>query len=250
MTQGYVHSIESFGLVDGPGVRCVVFLKGCALRCRYCHNPDTWDRAGSEVWEPAKLVERVLRFKPYWGEKGGITVSGGEPLLQIDFLIDFFRLLKEKGIDTCIDTAGQPFNPANAEWMAKFEQLMQYTDLVMLDLKEIDNDKHMALTGMPNTNILEMARWLSDHGKNMWIRHVLVPGLTDDEDDLRRTAAFLRELKTVQRVENLPYHDFGIVKYEKLGIPYTLSDAVPPTKEQKARADELLETASYTGYLQ
>ena len=239
MTQGYIHSIESFGLVDGPGVRCVVFLKGCALRCRFCHNPDTWDQEGSEVWQPDKLVERVLRFRPYWDKKGGVTVSGGEPLLQIDFLIDFFRLLKKEGINTCIDTAGQPFRNDPA-WMAKFEQLMEYTDLVMLDLKDIDNDKHIALTGMSNENILDMARWLSEHGKDMWIRHVLVPGLTDDEENLKRTADFLHTLKTVQRVENLPYHDFGVVKYEKLGIPYTLSDAVPPTPEQKAKADELL----------
>ena len=133
--------------------------------------------------------------------------------------------------------------------MAKFSELMKYTDLVMLDLKEIDDDAHIALTGMTNTNILAMATWLSDHGKDMWIRHVLVPGLTDDEDRLRRTAAFIRTLKTVKRVENLPYHDFGVVKYEKMGIPYTLADAVPPTKEQKARADELLEVDRYQGYL-
>ena len=199
MTLGNVHKIESFGLVDGPGVRCVVFLKGCALRCRFCHNPDTWDGTGGEAWEPARLVERVLRFRPYWDTDGGVTVSGGEPLLQIDFLIEFFRLLKAEGVNTCIDTAGQPFRDDPA-WMAKFEELMTFTDLVMLDIKDIDNEAHISLTGKPNTNILEMARWLSDHGKAMWIRHVLIPGLTDDEDNLRRTGDFIATLKTVKRV--------------------------------------------------
>ena len=246
MTLGNVHKIESFGLVDGPGVRCVVFLKGCALRCRFCHNPDTWDGTGGVAWEPARLVERVLRFRPYWSADGGVTVSGGEPLLQIDFLIEFFRLLKKEGVNTCIDTAGQPFRDDPA-WMAKFEELMQYTDLVMLDIKDIDNEAHISLTGKPNTNILEMARWLSDHGKAMWIRHVLIPGLTDDEDNLRRTGEFIATLKTVKKVENLPYHSLGVSKYEDLGIPYTLMDAVPPTPAQKQRADELLGVENYKG---
>ena len=242
--QGRVHSIESFALVDGPGSRCAVFLKGCALRCRYCHNPDTWEAEGGTMWEAKDLLERVLRFRPYWGNKGGITVSGGEPLLQIDFLTEFFQLAKKENVHTCIDTAGQPFN-SDPAWMAKFEKLMEVTDLVMLDIKEIDNEKHIALTGRPNTNILEMARWLSDHGKRMWIRHVLVPNLTDDEEGLQRTREFIDSLKTVDLVEVLPYHTLGLAKWEKLGIPYSLEGVEPPTREQKQRADEILGCARF-----
>lgn len=241
---GYIHKIESFGLVDGPGVRFIVFVKGCAMRCRYCHNPDTW-QSGGEQRTAKDVFEQAYRYKNYWGKKGGITVSGGEPLMQIDFVTELFELAHQKGVNTCLDTAGQPFDPDNEAWMQKFERLMQVTDLVMLDIKEIDNDLHIALCGQPNTNILQMAQWLSDHGKNMWIRHVLVPGLTDDEDRLRRTADFIRTLKTVKRVENLPYHSLGEVKYNNMGIPYTLHGTPAPTREQKERADELLEVDRY-----
>lgn len=248
MTKGYIHKIESFGLVDGPGRRFIVFVKGCAMRCRYCHNPDTWKMEG-EQRTPQDIMTQALRYRNYWGEKGGITVSGGEPLLQMDFVTELFELAHEKGVNTCLDTSGQPYDPDNAEWMARFERLMAATDLVMLDIKEIDSDLHKALTGHGNENILAMARWLSDHGKHMWIRHVLVPGLTDDEERLIKTRDFIRSLKGVDRVENLPYHSLGEVKYNNMGIPYTLSGVPAPTKAQKARADELLEVDLYQDYM-
>lgn len=245
-TPGYVHSLESFGSVDGPGVRFVVFLQGCALRCRYCHNPETWSCEGGEAWTADKLFAHVYRYRNYWGKKGGITVSGGEPLRQIEFLTEFFRLAHAKHVHTALDTAGQPFCDT-PEYLAKFDELMRYTSLVILDLKEIDAEKHKKLTGKDNANILAMARHISDLGIPLWIRHVLVPGLTDDEDGLRRTAQFIDSLKTVQRVEVLPYHTLGLFKWEKLGIPYSLKDAVPPTAEQVQRAEQLLMTANYPG---
>ena len=243
--EGRIHSIESFGLVDGPGVRCVVFLKGCRMRCRYCHNPDTWQMEGGTLYTVPDLVKKVMRFKPYWGkDKGGVTVSGGEPLLQIEFVTEFFTALKKEGVHTAIDTAGQPFSD-DPDWMAKFEQLMAVTDLVILDLKEIDPDKHKALTKQPNANILEMARWLSDHGKHMWIRHVLVPNLTDDEEGLHKTHEFIESLKTVDLVEILPYHTLGLAKWENMGVPYTLTGVEPPSREAIKKAEEILEVEKY-----
>ena len=243
---GYVHSLESFGSVDGPGVRFVVFLQGCALRCKYCHNPETWAEGG-EAWTAEALFQRVYRYRNYWGKKGGITVSGGEPLRQMEFLTAFFALARSKGVHTALDTAGQPFRPDDPDYLAAFDRLMASTSLVILDLKEIDPERHRQLTGQDNANILAMARHVSDLGVPLWIRHVLVPGLTDDEEGLRRTADFIRSLKTVQRVEVLPYHTLGLFKWQKLGIPYPLPDAVPPTAEQVRRAEELLEVTRYPG---
>ena len=168
---GRIHSHETFGLVDGPGVRYVVFMQGCRMRCQYCHNPDTWKLSGGEEWTAEALFQKCWRYHTYWRNNGGITVSGGEPLLQIDFLIEFFKLAKQKGVNTTLDTAGNPFT-LEEPFIGKFEELMQYTDLVMLDLKQTDAAAHKKLTGWDNGNILEMARWLSDHGKDMWIRRV------------------------------------------------------------------------------
>ena len=242
---GHIHSLESFGSVDGPGVRFVVFLQGCALRCKYCHNPETWADGGEE-WTPEQLFQRVYRYRNYWGKKGGITVSGGEPLRQMEFLTKFFTLAHKKGVHTALDTAGQPFR-TDPEYLSEFDRLMDVTSLVILDLKEIDPEKHRQLTGKDNSNILAMAQHISDLGVPLWIRHVLVPGLTDDEDGLRRTAEFISSLKTVQRVEVLPYHTLGLFKWQKLGIPYPLPDTVPPTAEQVRRAEELLEVHKYPG---
>ncbi len=241
--KGSVHSLESFGLVDGPGVRFVVFMQGCALRCKYCHNPETWAGGGS-MWTARQLFDKVWRFKAYWKSNGGITVSGGEPLLQIPFITEFFKLAKKQNVHTAIDTAGQPFC-RDEKWLAGFDELMSLTDLVILDLKEWENDKHTALTGMGNDNIKEMAQYLSDIGKPMWIRHVLVPGLTDDEEDLRKMSEFISSLKTVERVEVLPYHAFGVPSWEKLGLDYQLKDASVPTEEQVAKAEEILKVSSY-----
>lgn len=243
---GRVHSLETFGSVDGPGVRFVAFLQGCAMRCRYCHNPETW-HSGGEEWTASALFERAWKYHNYWGkdlQSGGITISGGEPLLQIDFITEVFRLAKEKGVHTAVDTAGQPFS-LSEPFVSKFNELLKVTDLFLLDLKEIDEQKHIALTGHSNKNILEMAKYLSDNGKNMWIRHVLVPDLTDDENGLKDMSAFIRSLKTVKRVEVLPYHTLGLFKWEKLGIDYSLKDARVPTDEEVEKAKKLLCVSDY-----
>ena len=236
---GYIHSLESFGSVDGPGVRYVIFVSGCAMRCQFCHNPDTWAKDGGELMTPEEVLKKALRYKTYWKEKGGITVSGGEALLQIDFVTELFRLAKEKGVNTCLDTSGNPFS-MEEPFKSKFDELMKYTDLFMLDIKHMDDAAHRKLTGQTNQNILEMAAYLSDHGKAMWIRHVLVPGITTEEDGLHRLRSFLDTLKTVERVEVLPYHTLGVFKWKELGIPYQLEGVDPPTKEQIDRAKEIL----------
>ena len=242
--EGRIHSLETFGLVDGPGVRYVVFLQGCRMRCKYCHNPETWAFEGGTLYTPEALFEKAYRYKPYWmrGGKpnGGITVSGGEPLLQIEFLTEFFRLAKEKDIHTTVDTAGNPFT-LEEPFISKFNELMEVTDLFMLDLKEINDEKHKELTKWTNKNILEMAKYLSDHGKHMWIRHVLVPGLTDDKDGLKELNSFIKTLKTVDRVEILPYHTLGEVKWDELNIPYPLEGVRIPTREEVLEAEELLD---------
>lgn len=237
--KGRIHSVESFGSADGPGVRYIVFLKGCNMRCQYCHNPDTWAKDGGELMTPEEVLKKALRYKTYWKEKGGITVSGGEALLQIDFVTELFRLAKEKGVNTCLDTSGNPFS-LEEPFKSKFDELMKYTDLFMLDIKHMDDAAHRKLTGQTNQNILEMAAYLSDHGKAMWIRHVLVPGITTEEDGLYRLRSFLDTLKTVERVEVLPYHTLGVFKWKELGIPYQLEGVDPPTKEQIDRAKEIL----------
>lgn len=238
-TKGFIHSFESFALVDGPGVRYCVFLQGCKMRCKYCHNPETWACDCGEEWTAEDLFKKVFRYKNYWGKDGGITVSGGEALLQLDFVTEFFRLAKAKGVHTTLDTSANPFS-MDPEYLAKFDQLMEVTDLFMLDIKEMDDEKHKALTGHSNANILAMAQYLSDHGKEMWIRHVLVPDLTDDEKGLQDLAAFVRSLKTVSRVEILPYHTLGLFKWENLGIDYPLKDARVPTEDEVKRAEAIL----------
>lgn len=241
---GNIHSFESFGLVDGPGVRFVFFLQGCRMRCRYCHNPETWDLKNGQEWTAKKAFERAYRYKQYWKNNGGITVSGGEPLLQIDFVTELFSLAKQHNIQTVLDTSGNPFT-YDEPFFPKFERLMEYTDLVMLDIKEMDDEKHKSLAGWSNENILQMARYLSEHNKDMWIRHVLVPELTDDEDGLLKLKDFIRELKTVRRVEVLPYHTLGEFKWKNLGIDYPLAGVRVPTQEEVKRAEEILEVQQY-----
>ena len=236
---GNIHSVESFGSADGPGVRYIVFLKGCAMRCKYCHNPDTWAGQGEDWQTPEEVLTKALRDKNYWKKNGGITVSGGEALLQIDFVTELFRLAKEKGVNTCLDTSGNPFT-RQEPFFGKFRKLMEVTDLFMLDIKHMDPAGHRKLTGCDNANILDMARFLSDSGKAMWIRHVLVPGITDDEEQLTSLRKFIDTLKTVERVEILPYHTLGVFKWKELGIPYQLEGVEPPTEEQVKRAKELL----------
>jgi hypothetical protein len=234
-----VHSIESFGSVDGPGIRFVIFLKGCAMRCQYCHNPDTWNRAGGQLRSVDDVLAQAQRYQSYWGEKGGITVSGGEALLQIKPLTELFRKAKALGINTCLDTSAQPFSRESSNFAA-FEELMKYTDLVLLDIKHIDSDAHKNLTGWRNDNILDCAHYLSDIKKPVWIRHVLVPGINDDDESLRKLRTFIDTLSNVEQVDVLPYHDLGVYKWEQLGIPYALTDVKPPSKGSINHAKEIL----------
>lgn len=238
--QGNIHSIESFGSADGPGVRFLIFLKGCPMRCAYCHNPDTWAGKGGELRGADELLDQAERYRSYWGPEGGITVSGGEALCQLDFVLELFRKAHARGINTCLDTSLAPFAREPA-WLQKFDQLMDDCDLVMADIKHIDPAEHLALTGRGNENILDCLRYLAQREQPLWIRHVLVPGVTDVDDYLRRTRDFIAGLgDAVKRVEVLPYHTLGVFKWEELGIPYRLEGVEPPTPERTARAQQIL----------
>lgn len=239
MLKGKIHSTESFGSVDGPGVRFLIFMQGCNLRCRYCHNPDTWDCEKGELKTADELLDTAERYRSYWGKTGGITVSGGEPLLQIDFLIELLKKAKERGINTCVDTAGQPFSKSE-EFLAKFKILTNYTDLFLVDIKHIDNNEHIKLTGRENSNIIDMIRYLSDINKPIWIRHVLVPNVTDNNEYLYKMREFIDTLSNVQKIEILPYHSLGVYKWAELGINYTLNDTMPPKSERIENAKSIL----------
>ena len=233
--KGRIHSLESFGTVDGPGTRYVIFVQGCPMRCAYCHNPDTWAMNAGELMEPAYLIEQYKRNESFY-KNGGITVTGGEPLMQVDFLIDLFTLAKEENIHTCIDTSGIAYNPNNEEWIKKLDHLMTLTDLVMLDIKHINPEKHMELTAQPNKNILKFAEYLNEKQVPMWIRHVVVPGITDDPVYLEELGYFIGAFKNLKALDILPYHDMGTVKYENLGMEYKLKDVKPM---EKSRVPEL-----------
>ena len=245
--QGYIHQLESFGSVDGPGVRFIIFFSGCPLRCKYCHNPDTWDMAKGKLYTADELLNEALSCKAYWGAKGGITVSGGEPLMQLDFLLELFTKAKEKGVNTCIDTAGGPFTK-EGDWFEKFKKLMEVTDILLMDIKHIDEEEHIKLTGCTGKNIIEMFRYLDEIKKPIWIRHVLVPGITDNDEYLLRTRDFIRTISNVQRVEILPYHGLGAMKYKDLGIDYVLKDTESPSAERVANAKKILECEKYDGW--
>ena len=238
---GYIHSTESFGSVDGPGVRFIIFVSGCPMRCSFCHNPDTWKMTDGEKTEIDSLVNKALRCKPYWKNGGGVTVSGGEPLMQIDFLIELFKRFKAEGVHTTIDTSGAPFT-REEPFFSKFCELMDYTDLLLVDIKHIDPEKHVELTGLPNENILDMLSYLSEINKPVWIRHVLVPGMSDDDEYLTRTREFIDTLANVERVEVLPYHTLGVPKWEKLGYEYRLEGVNPPSAERIENANRILRT--------
>ncbi len=244
---GKVFQLESFGSVDGPGVRFIIFFAGCPLRCKYCHNPDSWNLSDGKDYTAEQLLDEAESCKSYWGKKGGITVSGGEPLFQLDFLIELFEKAKARGINTCIDTSGAPFTE-DGEWFTKFKHLMDITDTVLMDIKHIDEDEHVKLTGRSGRNIKAMFAYLDEISKPIWIRHVLVPGITDNEEYLTKTRDFIRTLHNVKRVEILPYHGLGAIKYRDLGIDYELKDLPSPTAESVARAREILECEKYDGW--
>jgi len=233
--KGFIHSFESFGAVDGPGIRYVVFMQGCPLKCKFCHNRDTWEPNTGEQYTVNEVFKKVMRAKPFFDSSdGGVTISGGEPLLQAKFVLELFKKLKEKGVHTAIDTAGSlPLNDT-------IKELLEFTDLVLLDIKHIDEQKCIELTGLSNKNELDLAMYLSSINKPMWIRQVLVPGITDDANDLKNTRKFIDSLKSVEKVEVLPYHDLGKSKWENLGIEYPLKDVPIPTEEQIKIAENIL----------
>ncbi len=230
-----IHSFESFGAVDGPGIRFIVFMQGCSLKCKYCQNRDTWNLNGGMEYTADELVSKVSRYKNYFSVSGGgVTVSGGEPLLQMPFLIEFFTKLKALGIHTAIDTSGS-FSITD-----DMKKLIDLTDLFLLDIKCINDEICKDLTGISNQRELEFARYLSKNGKDMWIRQVLVPGITDKEEDLKQLRAFISELQTVKKVEVLPYHDLGKFKWIELGCKYELEGVPSATTQDVNRAKQIL----------
>lgn len=233
---GRVHSIESFGTVDGPGIRMVIFLSGCPMRCLYCHNPDTWDPKGGNAITTDELIGQYEHARHFY-KKGGITVSGGEPLMQLGFVTELFEAAKKRGIHTCLDTSGVSFRPDAPGVMAGFDRLMASTDLVMLDIKHIDPEEHIKLCGQPQDHILAFARYLEQKRIPVWIRHVVVPGLTDNETYLYGLGKYLGSLKNIKALDVLPYHDMGKRKYHELGLEYALEDVppLPPEDALKAR---------------
>ncbi len=231
---GRIHSIESFGTVDGPGVRMVVFFQGCPMRCQYCHNPDTWKMAGGTEMTVEEILKQYESSRNFY-RGGGLTATGGEPLMQLEFVTELFEAARKKDIHTCLDTSGITFRREDKELLAKMERLLASTSLVMLDLKHIDSEKHKPLTGHSNENILDFARFLDEMSVPVWVRHVVVPNITDQAADLYRLGRFIGELKNVKALDVLPYHDMGKVKYESLGMDYPLKD-VPPLSQEAAIA--------------
>ncbi len=234
--KGRIHSTESFGTVDGPGVRFVVFMQGCPLCCLYCHNPDTQIPEGGTLMTADEILARYNSCKEFF-KSGGITVTGGEPLLQIDFVTELFRDAHAQGIHTALDTSGAVFDRRDT---AKFDELIKYTSLVLLDIKHIDDAEHRKLTGSTNANILDFARYLDENGIPVWIRHVAVPGITYKDEYLYKLGRFIGTLSNVRAIEVLKYHDMGKAKYEQLGRAYPLGDTPPLTPEQAAHAREVI----------
>ena len=232
--EGRIHSFESLGAVDGPGVRFVVFMQGCALKCKYCQNRDTWNLKGGTTYSSDEIVEKILRYKNYIMPNGGVTISGGEPLLQAKFLIELFTKLRQYNIHTCIDTSG------SVVLTDEIKELINLTDLFLLDIKCINDEKAINLTGVSNKKELEFAKYLSSINKPMWIRQVLVPGYTDDENDLIELKKFISTLSNVEKIELLPYHDLGKFKWEKLGYKYPLDGVRTANNEDLIRAKNIL----------
>ena len=233
---GNVHSIESFGTVDGPGIRLVVFLQGCPMRCLYCHNPDTWSYEENKKVFVSEILDKYDSIKEFL-KNGGITVTGGEPLSQIDFVTELFKQAKQKNIHTALDTSGVLFNRKN---LAQFDRLLKYTDLVLLDIKHINDEEHKKLTGFSNKNILDFAIYLSEKNIPIWVRHVVVPTITDDEKYLKELGKFLANIKSLKALDVLPYHNMAISKYENLNIDYPLKNISPLTKEEAMKARQII----------
>lgn len=233
---GNIHSIESCGTVDGPGIRLVVFMQGCFMRCLYCHNPDTWSFEQNKKMSVDEILKKYNDLKEFL-KNGGITVSGGEPLLQTDFVTELFSRAKEQSIHTALDTSGILFDINNTE---KIDKLLSVTSLVLLDIKHINDEEHKKLTGVSNKNILEFAKYLSDKKIPMWIRHVVVPEYTYKEEYLVQTGKFLAGLNNIQALDILPYHDMAVSKYESMKLDYPLKDIKPLTKQEALEARKII----------
>lgn len=247
MTVGYYQSLESFALVDGPGVRSVLFLAGCPFRCLFCHNPDSWEFSKKNPITPEEAYKKLIRYKPYWRDNGGVTISGGEPLAQLDFIIELSRLFHNEGISVAIDTSGATFNMSDA-YLKKFDELLQVSDLFLLDIKAVDSSLHKKITGKDNKNVLELFSYLNKKNYPIWVRHVLVPTLSDNDERLRETHEFLSQFKNIRRVEVLPYHTLGTFKYDLLKMEYPLKDVPAPTKERVENAEKILCVKDYPDY--
>lgn len=239
--KGKIHSLESFGTVDGPGIRYVVFFQGCPMRCQYCHNPDTWKMEDGTVMDTEEIIEKLEKNREFY-QNGGITATGGEPLLQIDFLTELLKTAKEKGVHTCLDTSGILFLK-DAKQYEKFEELIKYVDLVLLDIKHINSQEHRKLTGHPNENVLHFAEFLREKNIPMWIRHVVVPEITLMESELTELGRYLSDFPNLEKIEVLPYHSLGKIKYENLSIEYPLKDTPQVSKEKAAWAKSFIEKA-------
>jgi pyruvate formate lyase activating enzyme len=237
---GNIHSIETLGTVDGPGIRYIVFTQGCLLRCQFCHNADTWEIGRGKQMSVSEIIDDLTSYLPFIeASGGGITVSGGEPLLQMPFLIELFKACKKLGVHTTIDSSGGCYSTSPL-FQSQLAELLEYTDLILLDLKHIDREKHKKLTGLTNDHILNFASYLSDRQVPIWIRHVLVPGITDSEVDLMNLGNFIGTLRNVAKVETLPYHKLGVYKWEALGLEYPLKDIKPPDEESVEKAYRIL----------
>src|SRR5690625_4600139 len=238
--KGRIHSIETYGTVDGPGIRYILFMQGCLLRCQFCHNPDTWKMSDGKEMTVEEVVADIKEYLPFFqASGGGVTVSGGEPLIQTPFVAALFKELKKLGIHTAIDTSAGCFSKSPS-FLKSVDELLAYTDLVLLDLKQINSAKHKKLTGKPNEHILDFANYLAQKEVPVWIRHVLIPGITDIDEDLHKLAEFIHTLPNVEKVEVLPYHELGVYKYDALGIEYPLKHVKPPTEDRVKNAEEIL----------
>lgn len=233
MVKGFIHSFESMGLVDGPGIRNVVFMQGCRLRCAYCHNPDTWDfNCGNEITSE-QLLNKVKKYKTYFkASNGGVTLSGGEPLMQPEFVIDFFKKCKEENIHTTLDTAG--FG------LGDYDEILKYTDLVMLDIKHINKEGYKFLTGGDIKEVIKFKEALNKRNTKLWIRHVVVPGLTDSVEHINSLKEVINQFNNVEKIELLGYHTLGVNKYDKLGIPYRLKNVNPMDKNELKKLQNIL----------
>lgn len=232
--KGKIHSFETFGTVDGPGIRFVIFLKGCPLRCKYCHNRDAWSDEGAKLYTVDEVMLEVRKYRNFISSSnGGITVSGGEALMQPEFLKQLFLKCREEGIHTAVDTSGY----VNVE---EVKEVMELTDLVLLDLKQADPDRHRELTGVNNDKIKLFTQYLCDINKPVWIRYVLVPGYTDDEADLLSAHLYLKKFKNIEKVEVLPYHKMGKAKWDSLNVAYPLEGVPEPSNEAVEKAKNIL----------